>query len=79
LTEKAFALSVYYRTLRGLLPNPSVCKKSFTADESLTLAKLEAFLVSRSAEIVSGLNGEIKIVKGLRAIQQNATQDDAGF
>jgi hypothetical protein len=50
-----------------------VCKEWFTPDESLTLAKLEEFLDSRSAEIVAGLNGEIKIVKELRAIQENAT------
>jgi Ca-activated chloride channel family protein len=62
LTEKAFALSVYYRTLRQLLPEANVRKTSFTPEEAATLAKLSAFLKSCSSEVTSCLASEIAMV-----------------
>jgi Ca-activated chloride channel family protein len=73
LTEKAFALSVYYRTLRGLLPEQHVPKNSFTPEEAVALSNLEAFLDSRSPEIVEALNKEIKMVKELVAINNKTS------
>jgi Ca-activated chloride channel family protein len=67
LTEKAFALSVYYRTLREMLPQPNVRKEFFTVDESATLIKLKEFLQSRPEEIRVSLCNEIKMVDQLIA------------
>jgi Ca-activated chloride channel family protein len=67
LTEKAFALSVFYRTLQPLLPARNVRKDAFTADETVILVKLQQFLKSQRSEIVSDLEREIAMVDGLIA------------
>jgi Ca-activated chloride channel family protein len=66
LTEKAFALSVYYRTLRQVLPQ-SRGKEKFTVEEGEALRKLLAFLNSQPPPIAAAFQGEIKIVTDLIA------------
>jgi Ca-activated chloride channel family protein len=66
LTEKAFALSVYYRTLQQVLPR-SRGKYRFTVDEGEPLKKLLAFLNSHSPSILDRLQTEIKVVTDLIA------------
>jgi Ca-activated chloride channel family protein len=71
LTEKAFALSVYYRTLRSVLPHESG-KSTFTAEEGSILRRLLGFLNSRSAEIVAALHSEIEIVGDLLGFEEGS-------
>jgi Ca-activated chloride channel family protein len=65
LTEKAFALSVYYRTLRQLLPERDLRKEVFTADEIGTLQKLQTFLSSQREEIGVELRNETGLLTQL--------------
>jgi Ca-activated chloride channel family protein len=65
LTEKAFALSVYYRTLQQLLPERDVRKDVFTAEELGSLQKLQQFLSSQREEIGAALRTETMLVSQL--------------
>jgi hypothetical protein len=67
LTEKAFALSVYYRTLRDLLTESNVRKEMFTSDEAASLAKLQTFLKARDTEITASVLPYIQTVDRLIA------------
>jgi hypothetical protein len=76
VTEKAYALSVYYRTLQGILPERNVMKAKFTPDEVLTLIKLQSFLKSQRPEITTRLGREIKVVDDLIANHSNNERSD---
>jgi Ca-activated chloride channel family protein len=65
ITEKAFALSVSYRTLQTVLPEGGVSKEKFNQDEETILVKLRNFLRSQQIDIVSTLETEIGIVDRL--------------
>jgi hypothetical protein len=65
VTEKAYALSVYYRTLQNLLPAPSVTKNQFNWTEQWNLANLRDFLKSQSESIVAHFHAEISTVDSL--------------
>jgi hypothetical protein len=65
VTEKAYALSVYYRTLLKVLPEGNVRKEEFTAEEASMLTKLQGFLKSQRSEIRDRIANEMKIVENL--------------
>jgi hypothetical protein len=67
VTEKAYALSVYYRTLQQVLPDRNVRKSRFTPDEVSIMMKLQSFLKSQRPEITARLTREIKVVDDLMA------------
>jgi Ca-activated chloride channel family protein len=67
VTEKAFALSVYYRILRQVLPE-SPWQHEFTAEQVDLLRKLLAFLDAQSSPNVAALQAEIKVVTDLTAL-----------
>jgi Ca-activated chloride channel family protein len=67
VTEKSYALSVYYRTLQELLPAPHVRKERFEEAEAATLTKLLTFLNSQHEGITTALRAEISTVSGLIA------------
>jgi hypothetical protein len=67
VTEKAYALSVYYQTLQKVLPDKNVRKHEFTAEETVMLTKLQSFLKSQRNEIMIRLENEMKIVDNLIA------------
>lgn len=68
VTEKAYALSVYYRTVLGLLPERRVSKTTFTLDELSVLTRLQGFLKGQRPEITARLENEMKMVEDLIAI-----------
>jgi hypothetical protein len=68
VTEKAFALSVYYRTLRQVLPERPY-HHEFTAEQVELLTKLLAFLSAQSPPNAASLQAEIKVVTDLTAFQ----------
>jgi hypothetical protein len=65
LTEKAFALSVFYRITRGVLPERHERKERFTREEADVLKKLQEFLKGQSGEIASELTTEITLIDNL--------------
>jgi Ca-activated chloride channel family protein len=69
VTEKAFALSVYYRTLHQVLPNDPIWKATFTAAERDLLTKLLAFLNSQSPPLLACFQAETKVVSDLIALE----------
>jgi hypothetical protein len=69
VTEKAFALSVYYRTLHQVLPETEG-KDKFTPEEVGLLTKLQAFLNSQSPPLLACFQSEIKVVTDLIAFGQ---------
>jgi hypothetical protein len=67
VTEKAYALSVYYRTLLKVLPERNVRKEDFTPEESSAITTLQGFLNGQRPEIKARMGSEIKIVDQLIA------------
>jgi hypothetical protein len=65
VTEKAFALSVYFETLRSILPPQSVYKAEFTGKEMARLCKLQDFLREQRPEIARQLTHEQTMVDQL--------------
>jgi hypothetical protein len=68
VTEKAYALSVYYRTVLGLLPERRISKTAFRQEEMSVLTQLQGFLKGQRPEITARLENEIKVVSDLIAI-----------
>jgi hypothetical protein len=68
VTEKAYALSVYYRTILGLLPERKMPKSAFNEAEMSVLTQLLGFLKGQRPEITARLENEIKVVNDLIAI-----------
>jgi Ca-activated chloride channel family protein len=67
VTEKAFALSIYYETLRSIFPNQGIMKNHFTDEEEQKLRKLAAFLQDQRTEIRERLPDELTMVDTLIA------------
>jgi hypothetical protein len=65
LTEKAYALSMFSRTLEPLLPERDIRKNEFTTEEAVILRELQAFLKSQPKEIELDLKQEINIIDDL--------------
>lgn len=65
LTEKAFALSVYYRTLKEILPEANLRKELFTPEEKATLIKLCEFIKAFPSDSPARLENEINILDRL--------------
>lgn len=65
LTLKAFALSVYYRTLKEILPETNVRKDLFTLEETTMLVKLRDFMKALPSETAVRLEKEIGLVDQL--------------
>jgi hypothetical protein len=65
VTEKAYALSVYYQTMLKVLPESNVRKDEFTQEEEVMLRKLQRFLKSQRNEILIRIENEVKIVDNL--------------
>jgi hypothetical protein len=70
VTEKAYALSVYYRTVLGLLPERKILKSAFNEAEMSALTQLLGFLKGQRPEITARLENEIKVVNDLIAINR---------
>jgi Ca-activated chloride channel family protein len=67
LTEKAFALSVYFETLQEILPASDMRQEFFTLDQRMILLQLQTFLKSQSKEVTSRLAAELHMVDQLIA------------
>jgi hypothetical protein len=65
IVQKAFVLSVYYETMRELLPEADVRKEMFDRGESEQLRKLRSFLVDQPRDISSDLVLEIEMIDRL--------------
>jgi hypothetical protein len=67
VTEKVYALSVYYQTPLKVLPVRNVRKDEFTAEEAMILTKIQGFRKNQRTEIMVRIENEIKIVDSLIA------------
>jgi hypothetical protein len=67
VTEKAYALSTYYRTVRAMLPEKGERKIAFTGEDAAKLRILEGFLKNQRPDLTVQLAKEIKIVEDLIA------------
>jgi Ca-activated chloride channel family protein len=65
VTEKAFALYVYFETLRSVLAPQTILKMEFTGKELVRLSILQAFLREQRPEIASQLTEEQRMVDKL--------------
>jgi hypothetical protein len=67
VVEKAFALSVYFETLKEILPSANASQEKLTDSQKETIQQLREFLVNQTLMIQSDLADEIKMIDRLLA------------